>query len=167
MSARDHLFVSFARDDWALAEWLTLRLTREGYRLWCSRFPVLGGESYPRQVEEAIATRAFRVLVLVSRAALSDANTMRDSTLALELGRQREESLLVPLLVNDVEPTSFDGVFGTPPRISFCERWETGLTALLATLTEAGAPRPVPDGERVADEARQFLASRRSWHTVL
>lgn len=167
MSARDHLFVSFAPDDWALAEWLTLRLTREGYRLWCSRFPILGGESYPRQVEEAIATRAFRVLLLVSRAAMSNANTMRDATLALELGRPREQSLLIPLLVNDVEPASFEGVFATTPRISFCDRWETGLTALLAMLMEAGAPRPLSDAERVAEEARRFLASRRSWHTVL
>lgn len=167
MSTRDHLFVSFAPEDWALAEWLTLRLTREAYRTWCRRFPILGGESYPRQIEEAIASRACRVLVLVSPAALSNPNTMRDTTLARALDRQRGESVLIPLLVDAVEPAAFDGVFGTTPAISFCDRWETGLTALLAMLIDAGVPRPVSDPERVADEARQFLASRRSWHTVL
>src|SRR5438093_12082818 len=44
---RDHLFISYATEDWPLAEWLTRRLTAEGYRVWCDRFKLLGGESYP------------------------------------------------------------------------------------------------------------------------
>jgi len=32
---RDHLFISYATEDGALAEWLTLKLTAAGYRVWC------------------------------------------------------------------------------------------------------------------------------------
>ena len=43
---RDHLFISYAGEDGSLAEWLTLKLTREGYAVWCDRVKLLGGESY-------------------------------------------------------------------------------------------------------------------------
>jgi hypothetical protein len=155
---RDHLFLSFAPEDWALAEWLTLRLTREGYRMWCSRFPVLGGERYPSRTDEAITARAFRVLALASRASLSSPVTTKEMTLAAELGRRRAENFVIQLLTDDVDENG---------AISFRERWEDGLAHLLTTLDAVAAPRALLDGERVANEARQFLASRRSWHTVL
>jgi hypothetical protein len=45
--ARDHLFISYATEDGAFAEWLTLKLTALGYKVWCDRFKLFGGESYP------------------------------------------------------------------------------------------------------------------------
>src|SRR5438045_6308152 len=45
---RDHLFISYATEDRSLAEWLTRKLTADGYRVWCDCFSLLGGESYPR-----------------------------------------------------------------------------------------------------------------------
>jgi hypothetical protein len=164
---RDHLFVSFAPADWALAEWLTLRLTREGYRAWCSRFPVLDGERYPSQSDETITMRTCYVLALVSRASLSNPKTMKDMTLAVELGRRRREELLIPLVIDAIDATELDVATGGSAPIPFRERWETGCSALLTKLESVGAPRPLADGDRVASEARQFLASRRSWHTVL
>ena len=58
----DHLFISYAWEDAALAEWLTLQLTNLGYAVWCDRFELLGGESYPRDIDAAIKDRRFRVL---------------------------------------------------------------------------------------------------------
>jgi TIR domain len=161
-----NLFVSFAPEDWALAEWLTLRLTREGYRIWCSRFSVLGGARYPSHAEDAIM-HARHVLAFLSRASLANATTMKHVTLAVELGRARREPFLIPLVVDAPDVTELDAVTGGAETISFNERWETGCRALLAKLEGAGAPRLLADGERVAGEARQLLASRRSWHTVL
>ena len=162
----DHLFVSFSPQDWGLAEWLTLRLTREGYRVWCSRFPVLGGERYPRNPEDALTTRGFRVLALISRASLANPNTTAEWTRAVALGRTRGHQVLIPLLIDTLDEAERDWTMEVAP-ISFVERWETGLGRLLAALGAVDAPRPLPDGERVETEARQFMASRRSWHTVL
>src|SRR5437660_515138 len=39
------LFISYATEDAALAQWLTLKLTAAGYRVWCDRVKLLGGES--------------------------------------------------------------------------------------------------------------------------
>lgn len=57
---RDHLFLSYATEDWPLAEWLTRRLTAEGYRVWCDRFKLLGGESYPKDIDMALEHETFR-----------------------------------------------------------------------------------------------------------
>ena len=42
----DHLFISYATEDFVLAEWLTRKLTALGYRVWCDRFELLGGERF-------------------------------------------------------------------------------------------------------------------------
>lgn len=167
VDSRDHLYVSCAPEDWALAEWLTLRLTREGYRVWCGRFPILGGERYPSRAEPAITAGAFCVLALLSRAALSNPGATNERSLALALGRRRGQALLIPLLAEAVEATQLASVAADMAPISFVERWESGVDRLLGKLRALDAPRPLPDGERVALEGRQFLASRRSWHTVL
>jgi hypothetical protein len=73
---RDHLFISYAGDDGQLAEWLTLKLTREGYAVWCNRVKLLGGESYPRDIDDAIKNRTFRLIALLSRASLSKPNPL-------------------------------------------------------------------------------------------
>jgi hypothetical protein len=64
---REHLLINYATEDWALAEWLTRKLSAEGYRVWCDRFKLLGGESYPREIDDAIKNRTFRMLSLLSR----------------------------------------------------------------------------------------------------
>ena len=58
MTERDYLFVSYANEDAGLAEWLTLKLTAAGYRVWCDRVKLLGGESYPRNIDAAIEKHA-------------------------------------------------------------------------------------------------------------
>ena len=66
----NHLFISYATEDGDLAEWLTLRLTTEGYKVWCDRVKLLGGESYPRDIDKAIKTQTFRMLALISKNSL-------------------------------------------------------------------------------------------------
>ena len=167
VAIHDHLFLSHAPQDWALAEWLTLRLTTEGYRVWCSRFPLLGGERYPRDIGAAVTERAFCVLALVSRASRSAPNTREEQALALDVGRTRHTNFLIALAVDEesaaVGPPALPGA----PLIPFHERWETGFTQLHAALRSVEAPRPLTNGADVALQAREFLASRRSWHTVL
>ena len=56
---QDHLFISYASENGILAEWLTLRLTAEGYKVWCDRTKLLGGESYPLDIDKAIKESTF------------------------------------------------------------------------------------------------------------
>ena len=167
VAVQDHLFLSHAPADWALAEWLTLHLTTEGYRVWCSRFPLLGGERYPRNVRAAIAERTFRVLALVSRTSHSAPAAAAERALALDAAPARGSGFLIALTVDEECAATGQVAFPSTPLIPFHERWETGFAQLLATLRSVEAPRPLANGADVALEAREFLKSRRSWHTVL
>lgn len=166
-STADHLFVSYASEDWALAEWLTLRLTEEGYRVWCSSFRVIGGEPYPRNIGHAIRHDTFRLLALLSRASLSDPIAIKERSLALELAGGRNIEFLIGLAVNDLKLMEHNWATRDLAFIPFHERWETGFNQLLMKLILIEAPRPLTNGKQIALEVRQFMALRRSWPTVL
>src|ERR1700687_5583258 len=88
-SLQDHLFISYAWENCALAEWLVRQLTAHGHRVWCDRFQMLGGESFPKIIDDAIKTRTFRLIALLSRHSLQKPNPRKERTLALSLARER------------------------------------------------------------------------------
>ena len=102
--SRDHLFISYAVEDQALAKWLTLKLTAAGYRVWCDQFKLLGGESYPRDIDRALKEQTFRVLALLSRSSLQKPNPRKERTLALNIARERGCEFLIPLNVDGLKP---------------------------------------------------------------
>ena len=139
--ARDHLFVSYAQEDRALAEWLTRKLTAGGYRIWCDRFSLLAGESYPTEIDTAIKERTFRVLAILSQASIQKPNPLKERTLALNLGQQRNENFLIPLNVN-LNSTQLDWMTSDLNYISF-SNWADGYAALIETLQRMNTPRPL------------------------
>src|SRR2546426_2854435 len=70
----DHLFISYASEDHSFADWLALRLAREGYKVWYDRIKLLGGESYPKDVDHAIKDKTFRLIAILSRNSLEKPN---------------------------------------------------------------------------------------------
>lgn len=142
---RDHLFISYAWEDGALAEWLALKLTALGYKVWCDRLKLLGGESYPRNIDEAIKKRTFRMLGLLSKHSIQKANPVKERTLALSLGRERREDFLIPLNVDGLPPTALDWMVNDLTFIPFTS-WSDGLTALLRKLEHINAPAQVTAG---------------------
>jgi hypothetical protein len=151
----EHLFVSYATEDAALAEWLTRKLTAEGYRVWCDRFKLLGGESYPRDIDIAIKTRTFRVLALLSRASLHKPNPRKERTIALSIGRERNEDFLIPLNVNGLRETELDWMTSDLTFIPFSHGWPAGFRQLLEKLASINAPRSLQGGREIA--ASTFL----------
>lgn len=138
---RDHLFISYAQEDRSLAEWLTRKLTADGYRVWCDRFSLLAGESYPTKIDVAIKDRAFRVLAILSHASIEKPNPLKERTLALKLGEQRKEDFLIPLNVN-LSSTQLDWMTSDLNYISF-SNWAEGYALLLKTLHRLSTPRPL------------------------
>ena len=157
-NTREHIFISYAGEDWALAEWLTLKLTAEGYRVWCDRFELLGGESYPRDIDDAIKNRTFRLVALLSRASLSKPNPVKERTLALNISRERGIDFLIPLNVDNIRPTELDWMTSDLTYIPFYEGWAEGLEKLLKKLVSVGTPRPLKNGKQIAAET--FFPSR-------
>ena len=153
--AREHLLINYASEDWALAEWLTRKLTAEGYRVWCDRFKLLGGESYPKEIDDAIKNRTFRMLSLLSRASLTKANPLKERTLGLNIARERSIDFVIPLNVDGLSPTELDWMTSDLTFIPFSHGWASGLRQLLAKLESINAPRPLRDGREIA--ASTFL----------
>jgi len=156
-SEQDHLFISYATEDWALAEWLTLHLTAEGYRVWCDRFKLLGGESYPKDIDHAITNSTFKFIGLLSRNSVEKENPLKERTLALNLARERKKDFIIPIKVDDIKPTELGWMMSDLTYINFHKSWASGYSQLLKKLESVSAPRLLEDGMSVASQV--FLDS--------
>jgi len=148
--SRDHLFISYAYEDAPLADWLVRKLVAQGYRVWCDRFKLLGGESYPRDIDTAIKIQTFRFIALLSRYSLEKPNPTKERTLALNIARERHEDFVIPLNVDGLRAVDLDWMTSDLTFIPFNENWASGLSQLLKKLTSLNAPRPLIDGVEIA-----------------
>ena len=147
---QDHIFISYATEDADLAEWLSLKLTSEGYAVWCDRFMLLGGESYPRDIDRAMKNKTFRVLALLSHASLNKDNPRKERTLALSIGRERGIDFLIPLNVDGLRSAELDWMTSDITFIPFYKSWAKGLAQLLKKLESISTPRLVKNGRKIA-----------------
>src|SRR5438552_7355665 len=106
---RDHLYVNYASEDGIFAEWLTLRLTAEGYKVWCDKTKLLGGESYPTNIDNALKESTFRVLALMSKNSNQKPNPLKERTTALRISQERGiEDFVIPLNVDGISPSELN-----------------------------------------------------------
>lgn len=146
---RDHVFISYASEDAAFAKWLTLRLTVAGYRVWCDHVKLLGGESYPTDIDLAIKTGAFRVLAVLSQHSLHKSNPLKERTLALSLQKARGKELLIPLNLSGLRPEDLDWMTSDITFIPFHHNWADGLARLRKKLEKVNAPQSLQNGPDV------------------
>ena len=168
---RDHLFVSYATEDWLFVEWLTLRLTSEGYKVWCDRIELLGGESYPKDIDEAIKNRTFRFITVLSTHSINKANPVRERTLALNLATRRTENFVVPINLDGLSTTDLGWMVSNLTFVPFHLSWADGLAQLLKLLEKASAPRELVSGRSSAAnwfEPKGLVTSKpeRLWSNV-
>lgn len=151
-NVRDHLFISYAWEDEVFAKWLALRLTAEGYKVWIDQMKLLGGESWPSDIDEAIKGRTFRMLGLLSRHSIKKDNPKKERTLALGIAKQPgRKGFLVPINVDGLPPTELDWLTSDLIFIPFSQSWAQGLQQLLKLLDREGCPRgDVDEGRSIA-----------------
>ena len=147
---KEHLFISYATEDEALTEWLARKLSLEGYKVWCDRFKLLGGESYPKDIDDAIKHRTFRVIALLSRASIGKPNPVKERTLAVNISRERKIDFLIPLNVDGLSATELDWHTSDLTYISFNNGWADGLRSLLKKLESIDAPKKHKKGVELA-----------------
>ncbi len=141
---RDHLFISYAWEDAALAEWLARKLMCVGYAVWIDRFKLLGGDTWPDDIDHAIKERSFRMVHLLSRSSLAKENPSKERQLALTLSKQRKEKFLIPLNVDGISPADIPWQLTDIQYVAF-SNWAAGLAELLKTLESSGCPKPYAD----------------------
>ena len=149
---RDYLFISSVDEDSVFIDWLVRKLTAEGYLVWSERFKLLGGETYPDDVDDAIKNRTFRFLGLYSQASVHNQEIIRQRLLALNIGEDRNQDFLIPLNVDGVDQTQLDQVTRNLKFIPFQYNWAEGLKQLLKKLASINCPQLLPNGRRIAAE---------------
>ena len=150
---RHHLFISCASKDGVFADWLTRKLTAEGYCVWSDRFKLLGGETFPDDIDDAIKNRTFRFLGLYSQASLNDQEVMRQRLLASNIANERKQDFLIPLDLDGVNTNKLDHITRSLNFISFKDNWAVGLKQLLEKLESINCPESLPNGKQIAAEA--------------
>lgn len=149
--ARDHLFISYAWEDQTFARWLALRLTAEGYKVWIDQFKLLGGESWPLDIDQAIKTRTFRVLGLLSKHSVAKSNPLKERTLALNIAKKPGmKGFLIPLNVDGLTATELDWLTSDITFIPFSASWANGLAQLLKLLDREQCPKGAGSGREIA-----------------
>ena len=164
----DYLFISYATEDGELAKWLTLRLTTEGYKVWCDSVKLLGGESYPRDIDKAIKTQTFRMLALISKNSLTKENPLKERTLGHSITRERKIDFVIPLLVDAIRSDELDWMDSDLTYIPFRDSWAQGLLQLLKKLRSINAPKPLSNGAQlvsnwVAQQSSFTAKQERLW----
>lgn len=172
MTVRDHLFINYATEDGVFAEWLTLKLIAEGYRVWCDRVKLLGGESYPRDIDRAIKHNTFRMLSVLSESSVEKENPVKERTLALNIARERQEDFLIPLKLDGLAPHKLPWMTADLTYIPFNGSWAQGLEQLLKKLRSINAPCTLEEGRKILAswvEKKQEAVEREEtlWSNIL
>jgi hypothetical protein len=136
---------------------LVLKLSGEGYSVWCDRVQLLGGESYPKDIQHALRERTFRVLSLLSRASIEKDNPLKERTLAVNIGKERKQEFVIPLNLDGLRPEELPWQMADLTNIAFHHGWAAGLAQLLKKLRSVDAPRTFTAGR---DSVRQYMHDR-------
>jgi len=145
----NHLFISYAGEDAEFVQWLTLVLTRDGYKVWCDAVKLLGGESYPSDIGDAIMNRSYRFLAVMSHSSLDKPNPVKERTLALNIGRERKIDFLIPLNLDGLSPTQIPWMVSDLTYIPFHRSWAEGFGRLKKKLESVNCPRPLKNGTEI------------------
>ena len=142
---RDHLFINYATEDSHFAEWLAKILTREGYNVWIDKYKLLGGESFPVDIEKAIRERTFRFLALMSHSSVHKDTPLQERTLATKIKKKLGiNDFIIPLIIDGLSPDDLDLHTTNISAIIFNSDWFKGIKNLLHKLEKIDTPRDRP-----------------------
>jgi TIR domain len=143
LTDRDVVFVSHANpEDNSFAGWLTLRLTRAGYRVWCDVANLLGGDDFWTDIEAVIRLRTRKFIFVVSRHANHKHGPLQELAVASGVARQLNNSgFIVPVKVDDLPYAEHNIQIHRLNALRFTSGWAEGLNSLLQTLDDDGVPR--------------------------
>jgi len=141
---RQMIFISHANpEDNEFAQWLALRLAREGYAVWCDLTKLLGGEDFWRDAEEAIRERTIRFLYVLSRTSNVKEGPLQELAVAKSV-RKKDATLkdsVIPLRIDDLSYDDFHIEIRRLIAVDFASGWASGLQGLLKRLSESQVPK--------------------------
>jgi len=140
---RDTLLLSHANpEDNEFTLWLALQLANEGYRVWCDLTKLLGGEVFWDNIEEAIKTRAAKVLYILSRTSNAKDGPLKELHFAQGVAkREKLKDFVIPLHIDDLPHGDVTIEITRINTVQFEQSWGAGLAKLLEKLEEDNVPK--------------------------
>ncbi|MBX3323932.1 MAG: toll/interleukin-1 receptor domain-containing protein [Phycisphaeraceae bacterium] len=134
-------------EDNAFATWLTLRLTREGYRVWCDVVKLRGGDDFWKNIEAAIRLRTRRFIFVTSRISNQKPGALKELAVAEGVARALgEDRFIVPIKIDDLPYNEHNIQINRLNALDFANGWATGLAELLKALRDDSIPTPETAG---------------------
>ena len=147
-----HLFISYASEDRTFAEWLARKLASHGYAVWFDQLKLLGGESWPRSIDEALHSSG-RLLAIMSAHSIKKDSPVKERTMGFSLGRERGiADSVIPLRMDDA---AWDWTMNDLTPIPFLDGWAAGWRQLLKKLDQIQFPRSLLDGAIRAQQSME------------
>ena len=136
------IFISHATPvDNEIARWLTLRLMREGYSVWCDIERLRVGDDFWREIEGEIRTNAAKFVLLLSKTSITRPGVLNELGVASKIANQRGKRFVLPVRVDDISFDDFPIEANRLDAADFSKSWSFGLGRLIQILTEDGVPK--------------------------
>ncbi|TPI17197.1 toll/interleukin-1 receptor domain-containing protein [Mesorhizobium sp. B4-1-3] len=159
---RNVIFISHATpQDNEFVKWLGARLIGLGYNVWADVFELKGGTPFWNTIEEAITTRAIKVIFVASTESVKpDRKGVRDELAASDItGRKlKDPAFVIPVRLDKVDFGSFPIQLLQLNALDFSSGWGGTLVTLVETLEKANVPT---DPTRI-DERMSYWRERTS-----
>jgi hypothetical protein len=135
MSERKALFISHATpEDNAFTIWLGAKLAAAGYDVWADVLRLTGGDDWQRKLEDALRTRACKVLLAANQKSIEKQGVRNEIQIASDVAKKIGDlRFIIPLKLGP-----FDAPFliAHAQYIDFSHGWSSGLHELLAALQD-------------------------------
>jgi hypothetical protein len=122
------VFLSHADADRSYAQALSIELTRHGVAHWFSRRQLIGAQQWHDEIGSALARCDWFVLLLSAR---STESMWVKRELLFALGERRYEGRIVPILLEDCDPTRLSWSLNQIQYVDFRTSTQAALRALL------------------------------------
>lgn len=142
LNDKNMIFISHAWEDFEFTKWLALQLAKEGYGVWCDVTKLLGGENWPREINNALQSRTIKFLFVLSRSSNTKPDPLGElETVRKVMKRENVTNFIVPLKIDDISRDEVDYRLQEIQSISFESSWANGLSDLLKLLRKENIPK--------------------------
>jgi TIR domain len=139
-TARNALFISHANpEDNAFTLWLGAKLTALGYTVFADVLRLKGGDDWERILEDAIRSKAAKVLLVATPHGVQKRGVRNEITIATQTAKKINDSnFIIPLRL---APFEAQLQIAHAQYLEFSKSWAVGLADLIALLEEFGFPK--------------------------
>ena len=136
------VFISYAKEDWEIAQKLYDDLSAKGLVLWMDRENLLPGQNWKVIIPQALTESDYILILLSAHAVSKRGYVQKEIKFALDLLDEcpADDILIIPVRLDNCEP--FDERLQNLHWVDLCTSYETGLKQILRVLRRAKTKQP-------------------------